>query len=232
MSLTPLIYKQEIKKCVRNSLNSDIDQISSSRLPQLKSYLKIVGILYLVNQSNTHITLEDIEKIFKNNYIFNNIILASKYRIIKVFPKLDMAIIWINIWDTQNSFIAKSIINRWFHIGSFITIVCGANINLKVLQCKNCWKWGHSAGVYYIQRSKCVKYNGLHQTIHYHQFAWCCKANGKINPPKLETKKGEPYPYSFRCLNCKDKHQVDSTDCPFWNYKFNKEWHSKEYTKL
>jgi len=40
---------QEIEKYVRNSLNSDIDQISSPRLPQLKSYLKIVSILYLVN---------------------------------------------------------------------------------------------------------------------------------------------------------------------------------------
>ena len=103
---------QEIKKCVRNSLNSDIDQISSSKLPQLKSYLKIISILYLVNQSNTCITSEDIKKIFKNNYIFNNIILASKFRIIKVSLKSDMAIIWINIWNTQNSSTAKSIINR------------------------------------------------------------------------------------------------------------------------
>ena len=45
---------QEIEKCIKNSLNSDIDQISSPRLPQLKSYLKIVGISYLVDQSNYH----------------------------------------------------------------------------------------------------------------------------------------------------------------------------------
>ena len=84
---------QKIEKCVRNLLNSDIDQISSPRLPQLKSYLKIVGILYLVNQSNTHITSEDIKKILKNNHIFNDIVLTSKSRIIKVSLKSDMAII-------------------------------------------------------------------------------------------------------------------------------------------
>ena len=95
----------------------------------LKSYLKIVGILYLVDQSNTCITSEDVEKILKNNHIFNNIILASKLRIIKVSPKSDMTIIWIDIWDTQNSSIAKSIINRQFNIGSFIATVRGANIN-------------------------------------------------------------------------------------------------------
>ena len=38
---------QEIEKCVKSSLLNDADQISLSRLPQSKSYLKIVGIPYL-----------------------------------------------------------------------------------------------------------------------------------------------------------------------------------------
>ena len=88
---------QEIEKCVKSSLLNDADQISLPRLPQSKSYLKIVGIPYLNKQSNMHILPEDIEKILKSNYIFNNIILASRPRVIKVSPKLDMAIIWINI---------------------------------------------------------------------------------------------------------------------------------------
>ena len=28
--------------------------------------------------------------------------------------------------------------------------------------------------------------------------AWCCKANLKINPPRLETKAGKPCPYLSR----------------------------------
>jgi len=44
-----------------------------------------------------------------------------------------MAIIWIDIWDTQNGSKAKSIINWHFNVGSFITMVHGANINLGVL---------------------------------------------------------------------------------------------------
>ena len=62
------------------------------------------------NQTHTFL-LKDIKKILKNNHIFNNIVLAFRPRIIKVSPKSDMAIIWIDIWDTQNSFKAKSIIN-------------------------------------------------------------------------------------------------------------------------
>ena len=173
-----------------------------------------------------------IKKILKNNHIFNGIVLASKPRIIKVLPKLDMTIVWIDIWDMQNSSNAKKIINRHFNVGSFIVTVQEVNMNPEVLQCKNCWKWSHMAGVCCTQGAKCVKCNRPHQTIHHHNFTWCCKANNKINSPRLETKKGEPCPHLFKCLNCKGDHQADSTNCPFWKYQFNKEWHSKEYTKL
>jgi len=80
------------------------------------------------------------EKILKNNHIFNNIILASKPRIIKVSPKSDMSIIWIDIWDAQSGTKAKSFINRRFNVGSFIATIHGANMNPGVPQCKNCWK--------------------------------------------------------------------------------------------
>jgi len=75
--------------------------MSSAKLPQSKSYLKIVGIPFISEKTNSHIASDEIEDIFKNNHIFNNIILASKPHVIKVFPKLDMTIIWINIWNTQ-----------------------------------------------------------------------------------------------------------------------------------
>ena len=93
---------QEIEKYVKNSLDTNDDGISSPRLPQSKSYLKIVGISYFVDKSNTWILSEDIKYILKNNYIFNDIILASKPCIIKVSPKSDIAIVWIDIWDIQN----------------------------------------------------------------------------------------------------------------------------------
>jgi len=218
---------QEIEKCVKNSLVSDVDQISSPRLPQSKSYLKIVGIPYISERSNVQISPDEVEGILKANHVFNDIILASKPRIIKISPKSDMAIIWIDIWDTQNGSNARKIINRHFNVGSFIATVRGANMNPGVPQCKDCWKWGHMAGVCCIQGAKCVKCNGPHLSINHRHFAWCCKANDKLNPPRLETKKGEPCPHSFKCLNCKGDHQANSIECPFWKHYFNKEWHSK-----
>ena len=223
---------QEIEKYIKNSLQTSNNNIVSPQLPQSKSYLKIIGIPYLVDKSNTCISAEDIECILKNNHIFNNIVLASKPRIIKVSPKSDIAIIWIDIWNTQNSNNAKKIINRQFNVGNVITTVRGANMNPNIPQYKKCWKWGHSTGVCRIQGSKCAKCNGPHLTDNYHDFAWYCKANNKLNPPRLETKKGKPCSHSFKCLNCKGSHVANSVECPFWKHYFNKEWHSKKYTKL
>ena len=131
---------QEIEKYVKNSLSANDNSITSPRLPQSKSYLKIVGIPYFVDKSNTHVTSKDIKHILKNNHIFNNIVLMSKPCIIKVSPKLDMAIIWIDIWDTQNSNNTKKIINRCFNVRNIVAMVRGANINPGIPQCKNCWK--------------------------------------------------------------------------------------------
>ena len=86
------------------------------------------------------ISSEEVKNILKSNHIFNDIILASKPRIIKVSPKSNMAIIWIDIWNTQSGSNVMKIINRHFNIGSFIAMVQGANINLGVPQYKNCWK--------------------------------------------------------------------------------------------
>ena len=70
------------------------------RLPQSKSFLKIIGIPYFPNGNlQEHFNSLDVENIIKQNHIFNNVTLALKPRVIKVLPKLDMAIIWINIWD-------------------------------------------------------------------------------------------------------------------------------------
>ena len=127
------IYLKEIE-------NINLDYIDSSYLPKFKSYLKILSLLYTLNNTNLPITSKIIEKVIKETYIFNNIILVSKPRIIKTFSKSDITIVWIDIWDSQNKSKAKSIINWKFNIGWYITIVYGININFRVLQCKNCWR--------------------------------------------------------------------------------------------
>ena len=47
--------------------------------------------------------------------------------------------------------------------------------------------------------------------------------NFKTNSLRLKTKNGELCPYSFKYINCKSKHQADSSTYPFWKHYFNKE---------
>ena len=124
------------------------------------------------------------------------------------------------------------LINRCFNVGQYIATIQGANMNPGIPQCKNCWKWGHTTFSCRIQGSKCIKCHGSHKSKNHCDFRWCCKANAKINPPRLETKKGELCSYSFKCLNCHGDYQVDSNLCPFWRHRFNREWQQKKYTEI
>jgi len=72
------------------------------RLSQFKSYLKIISIPYIIENTNILINADVVEEILKRNHIFNNIILVLRSHIIKVSPKSDMAIIWFDIWDIQS----------------------------------------------------------------------------------------------------------------------------------
>ena len=88
-----------------------------------KFYLKILGIPYLIEDTNISISSNIIENVLQSTYIFNDVVLTLKPKVIKVSPKLDIAAIWINIWDAQSGFKAKSLINKYFNVENLITTV-------------------------------------------------------------------------------------------------------------
>lgn len=139
-----LLDLQTIKNYVKSANYIEAESVKVSCLPQSKSYLKIIGILYLEENTNSPIIIDVVEAIIKQNHIFNNISIVSRPCIIKISPKFNMAIIWLDIWDIQSSSRAKGLINRCFNIRSYIATICKANMNPGILQCKNCWKWGYA----------------------------------------------------------------------------------------
>ena len=136
---------QIISQYIKRSKDINELQVEEPRLPQSKSYLKIIDILFFPNsKTQDHLNASDIENILKQNQIFDDIKLAFRPRVIKVSPKSDISIVWINIWDHQSSNKAKCLINWCFNVGRYIATIRGANMNPGILQCKNCWKWGHA----------------------------------------------------------------------------------------
>jgi len=84
----------------KNLNNVDSSNVMSLRLSQSKSYLKILDILYFVENTNLLLTSDIIEKFIKTTHIFNDVVLASYSYIIKTSSKSDIAVIWIDIWDS------------------------------------------------------------------------------------------------------------------------------------
>ena len=163
-----------------------------------------------MEDTDTTINSEVVELIIKSTHVFKNIHITFWLCVIKVSLKSDIAIVWIDIWDSQNRSVAKTLTNHHFNVGSHITIIYKANMNSGISQYKNCWKWEYNTFTCRVQESKCVKYNRSHKVKHYCHFAWYCKANFKINLSHLKTKQDKLYPHLFKCLNWKGDYQADS----------------------
>ena len=88
-----LLDLQTIKNYVKSANYIEAESVKVSCLPQSKLYLKIIGILYLEENTNSPIIIDVVEAIIKQNHIFNNISIVSRPCIIKVFPKSNIAII-------------------------------------------------------------------------------------------------------------------------------------------
>ena len=84
---------QTIESYIKSTKHINTKRVEALQLPQSKLYLKIIGIPYIRENTNTPITSEVVEEIIKKNYIFNNIALALRLQIIKIFSKSNIAII-------------------------------------------------------------------------------------------------------------------------------------------
>ena len=86
-----------VENHIKNVQLVDANNIQFIYLPKSKFYLKILGIPYLTEDTNIHINTSAIKTIIRSTYVFDNINIISKPRVIKVSPKSDIAIVWINI---------------------------------------------------------------------------------------------------------------------------------------
>ena len=127
-----------IENFLKKINNINQDSIEGPHLLKSKSFMKIIGLPY--NSKLGVVTSDFIEGILKETHLFKNITLTSKPHVIKVFPKSDMVVVWVDIWDSQSGSLAKNIINCCFNIGQFVATIRGTNMNPGISQYKNCWK--------------------------------------------------------------------------------------------
>ena len=68
-----------------------------SCLPQSKSFLKILDVLYWNSNSSLSITSAHMAEALSNSSLFEGVILASMPCIMKTSSSSDMSVIWIDI---------------------------------------------------------------------------------------------------------------------------------------
>jgi len=84
-----------IEKYIKETNNIDSKHIN---IPWLsKSYLKILSLPYILENTNLLITSELVKEVIKETHIFNDIILTSKPHIIKALSKSGLAVVWVDI---------------------------------------------------------------------------------------------------------------------------------------
>jgi len=193
------MIKQWLKKVAGLAASTVVEP----RLPQSKSFLKILGVPYWSNNSLLPITQAQVESVIANTPIFEGVVLAFCPRIMKASPSSDISVIWIDIWDSQKGSKGKTLINCSFNFGRHTATVRGTAMHPRVAQYRNCWCWEHPTHACRAQGAKCQKYGGPHRVENHRSMAWYCKANPKSNPPREATAVGAPCPHTFKCLNCK-----------------------------
>jgi len=108
----------------------DSNNIMSPRLS--KSYLKILGILYFIENTNLFVSSDIIKRMIKSIHIFDNVVLVFHPCVIKASPKSDIAVVWVNIWSSQTGIKEKCFINRCFNIEYHIVTIREISMNLDV----------------------------------------------------------------------------------------------------
>jgi len=160
------VIKQWLKKVTGLAASTVVEP----RLPQSKSFLKILGVPYWGNNSSLPITQAQVESVIANTPIFEEVVLASHPRIMKASPSSDMFVIWIDIWDSQKGSKGKTLINRSFNFGRHTATVRGTAMHPGVAQCRNCWHWGHPTYACHAQGTKCQKCSGPHRVENHRSY--------------------------------------------------------------
>ena len=130
------VIKQWLKKTAGLSEVTEVEP----RLPQFKSFLKVLGVLYWDSKTSLPITSPQVAEALSSSLLFEDVTLASMPRIMKASPSSDISVIWIDIWDSQRGSKGKMLINRSFNFGHHIATVMGTAMHPGVAQCCNCWR--------------------------------------------------------------------------------------------
>jgi hypothetical protein len=215
------------KECLFKALKTDVPEGNedSPFAPQSVAHLILKGFEYYTNKYNRRpediLTGDQVMEKMQNIDQFRGLDCVKKPSVVKCRGSNDMAVVFLDVWDSKNGIRTKELVNKVYHIGGKLIRVEYARQREFVPQCQKCWSWTHGTSRCRINHQWCARCGGPHKTENHNEFSTCC---GELR------KKGEfkgTCEHTVRCLNCKGAHTADSFKCVYKKHQNDISWHDR-----
>jgi hypothetical protein len=193
--------------------------------PQSEAHLIIKGLDYYTTPYSTRpkdaLNGQQVINFLSENSRLDGLSAVRTPRVIKSKGSNDMAVAFLDVWDSQNSINTKDIVNKMYHIHGKLVRIEYARPREFVPQCQKCWAWTHGTKACRLNHYRCPKCNGGHKEENHNLFADCCNEECKKSDGNTIICSHEP-----RCRNCGEQHSANDYGCIFNLNKHNRKWHS------
>jgi hypothetical protein len=192
--------------------------------PQSEAHLIIKGLDYFTTPYSTRpediLTGSQVIEKMALNPRLDGITAVRTPRVIKSKGSNDMAVVFLDVWDSQNGINMKDVVNKMYHICGKLVRIEYARPREFVPQCQKCWAWTHGTKACCLNHYRCPKCNGGHREENHNMFAECCSEERKINGFISNCT------HTSKCRNCGDNHAANDYSCVYNLNKHNRKWHS------
>ncbi|KAF7763792.1 hypothetical protein Agabi119p4_8329 [Agaricus bisporus var. burnettii] len=196
--------------------------------PQSVAHLILKGFDYYTSQYNKRpediLTGDQVIEAMGSVDQFRGLECVRKPAVVRSRGSKDMAVAFVDVWDTKTGSRTKELVNKVYHIRGKLIKVEYARQREFVPQCQKCWKWNHGTSRCRISHQLCARCGQPHMTKNHTAFATCCGAARKKEDWTGECK------HEIKCINCKGNHTADSSKCTYKRHQNNISWHDQRRT--
>jgi hypothetical protein len=213
-----------IKECLFKTLDLDLEG-NNAFAPQSKAHLILKGFDYYTTRYSKRPedipTGERVVEMMTSVQQFAGIECVRNPAIIRSKGSNDMAVVFMDIWDSQNGINSKNLVNKVYHIGGKLIRVEYARPREFVPQCQKCWKWNHGTKACRLNHIKCARCGAGHRVENHNQHTTCCSEIRKQTDDRVECA------HKIWCLNCKGEHMANDKKCVYKRHENNRSWHDR-----
>jgi hypothetical protein len=218
---------ERLKECLFKVLQRETPTTGSEDpfAPQLIAHLIMKGFNYFTDVYNRRpediLTSEQIMENMQGVDQFRGLECVRPPAIVQSKGSNDMAIAFVDMWDSKNGIRTKELINKVYYIGGKLIKVEYARQREFVPQWQNCWSWTHGTSWCHINHQRCAWCGQPHKTTNHDLFITCC-----VTIRKTEEWTGQ-CTHKDKCVNCKGKHQANDSKCIYKCHQNNVSWHNQ-----